>query len=101
VLIFLVVVIVGALLSNALSEMLSKAGLGGVNRSLGGVFGIIRGVVIITVLLMMFSRFEFARKFYRDSVSIPYLMVVVEKVEKWFGMTPDDKETVRDAVNSA
>lgn len=101
VLIFLLVVIIGGLLSNVLSELLSKAGLGGVNRSLGGLFGIIRGIVIITVLLMMFSRFEFARKFYQDSVSIPYIMVVVDKFEKWFGMTPDDKQTVRDAVNSA
>ena len=101
VLIFLVVVITGALLGNLLSNLLSKAGLGGVNRALGGLFGIVRGIVIISVVLMMLSPFDFPKRFYQDSVSIPYIMVVVEKVQKWSGMTPGDKETVRDAVISA
>ncbi|HTR00368.1 MAG TPA: CvpA family protein [Candidatus Acidoferrum sp.] len=101
VLIFIVVVFIGALISNLLSSLLSKAGLGAANRALGGVFGLVRGVVIITVIVMLTQRFGFTKDFYQQSYSVPYVTVLANKAEQWFGMKPDESEIVRDAIKSA
>ena len=100
-LIFIVVVFVGGLLSNLISMLLSKAGLGTANRALGGVFGVVRGFVIIIVIVMLTSRFSITQDFYKQSVSLPYVTIVADKVQEWFGMTPPENERVRDAVKSA
>lgn len=53
VILFLAVILLSSLCSIALSGVLKKIGLGGVNRLLGGVFGLIRGVVVVCVLVLL------------------------------------------------
>lgn len=50
--IFVIVVIVLSLISHLLAESVKKLGLGAVDRSLGVVFGLVRGVFLIGVLYM-------------------------------------------------
>lgn len=89
VLIFVVTVFIGGLLSNLFSKLMSRAGLGGVDRMLGALFGIIRGVVIVTVVVMMTSQLEFTREVYGQSILMPYIMVLAEFFQNLFGLTAD------------
>ncbi len=100
-LIFILVVFVGGLISSGISKLLNKAGLGAADRALGAVFGIIRGVVIVTVIVMMTSRFSFTEQYYSSSVTVPYVMGLSNYLQKVLGITPADNEKVRDAVISA
>lgn len=50
---FLAVLLIASLLSIALSGLLKEVGLGWLNRLLGGVFGLLRGLLIVTVLVLL------------------------------------------------
>ena len=51
--IFIVTLIVGAIFNFIVSQMVSKTGLGGTDKTLGMVFGLGRGVLIIVMLLLL------------------------------------------------
>ncbi|HEY0960945.1 MAG TPA: CvpA family protein [Pseudomonadales bacterium] len=89
VLIFVFTVFAGGLLSNLISRLMSRAGLGGVDRALGALFGIIRGLVIVTIVVMLTARFPATREPYSESVLMPYIMVLAGFFEDLFGMTAD------------
>ena len=101
VLIFVLVIFTGGLISNGISRLMSKAGLGAADRALGAVFGIIRGVVIVTVIVMLTARFNFIAQYYSQSVTVPYITIMSNYLQKVLGITPAENEKVRDAVNSA
>ena len=50
--IFFGVLVVGSILNHLLSTAVSSIGLGGIDHLLGGVFGILRGGLIITLLVL-------------------------------------------------
>lgn len=102
VLIFVVLVFVGGLISNGISKLLSEAGLGAADRTLGALFGIVRGVVIITVIVMLTSRFSFTQQFYSQSQSMPYVMTMANWLQDRLGISPDGiEETVKNAATNA
>jgi membrane protein required for colicin V production len=88
ILIFVFTVFAGGLISNLISKLMSKAGLGGVDRALGGLFGVIRGVVIVTVIVMLTGSLEMTRAIYGDSILTPYIMVLADFFLNLFGMEP-------------
>jgi membrane protein required for colicin V production len=49
---FLIILVTLTLLSNALSKMVKSSSLGGVDRSLGLLFGIIRGAIIVCLMYL-------------------------------------------------
>jgi len=100
ILIFILVVFVGGLISTGLSKLFNKAGLGGADRALGAVFGLIRGVVIVTVIVMLTARFGFTEQFYRNSIAVPYVMTLSNQLQKLLGIALEENEKVRDAVIS-
>lgn len=53
VILFLATLLVASLLAIALSEVFKKVGLGWLDRWLGAVFGLARGVVIVGVLVLL------------------------------------------------
>jgi membrane protein required for colicin V production len=55
--IFFVVVFVGGVIARIVRRVIKEAGLRWVDRFLGGVFGLVRGLVIVTVGVMAFTAF--------------------------------------------
>lgn len=53
VILFLAVLLMSSLLSIALAGLFKSAGLGWLNRLLGGVFGLLRGLLIVCILVML------------------------------------------------
>jgi membrane protein required for colicin V production len=65
---------VTALVSLLLSKIVQAAGLGGVDRMLGAIFGAARGLLIVLAAALLAGLTSAPRqKFWRDSVSAPFL----------------------------
>jgi len=54
-LLFIITLILGGLLSYLLSHVADKTGLTGTDRVLGMVFGIVRGILVIAVVMLLLS----------------------------------------------
>lgn len=87
VLIFIIMVFTGALVSNFISRATAAVGLGAVDRGLGAIFGIIRGVVLVTVVVMLTAQLDAVNGIYSASVLVPHLMVVAEYLRQFFDMS--------------
>ncbi len=88
VLLFVAVVFVGGLLGNLLSTLFSQAGLAAADRALGGLFGIVRGLVIVTLLVWLTSRFAFLQTSFSESIALPYFAVLADLLQGWFETLP-------------
>ena len=76
---FLTVLIFGAIFSYLLSFIITKSGLSGFDRLLGMVFGSIRGVLLIGVILLLISTTSFVEDdWWKKSVLIPHLQVLID-----------------------
>jgi membrane protein required for colicin V production len=89
VLIFIGVILVGSLLSSLLSKLFSAVGLAATDRALGGLFGIVRGVVIVTVIVMLTRQLPPAQQFYQESVVMPYIELCANYLQEWFDLALD------------
>ena len=91
VLIFVFTTFAGGLISNLVSKLMSQAGLGGVDRALGALFGIIRGVVIVTVIVMLGTlvteRVAVIGELFGESILVPYIMVLASFFQDLFGLS--------------
>jgi membrane protein required for colicin V production len=102
VLIFVLVVFVGGLISNGISHLLSKAGLGAADRALGAMFGLVRGVAIVTVVVMLTARLSFTQQVYSESQAMPYVMTMADWLQDRLGITPASlEESVEETVKNA
>ena len=77
-LIFIIVMMLGTLLNYLLSKILLFTGLKFVDRFLGGVFGIARGVVISFIGLFVSSFFFSQAQAWQQSKLIPYGQTMIE-----------------------
>ena len=53
VILFLLVLIAGAMINYLISQLVKKTGLGGTDRMLGVIFGIGRGIIIVGILVLL------------------------------------------------
>jgi membrane protein required for colicin V production len=75
VLILLAVLIVGGVLSTLLKSGLRVIGLGPTDRVLGGVFGVLRGVLIAMIMVLVIaSAMPVQDPWWRDSLLAPHLI---------------------------
>lgn len=98
--IFLIVVIVLSIISHFIAEGARSIGLGAVDRTLGVIFGIARGVLLLGLFYLPFHMFldqETKDNFFKDSRTHIYL----EETAKFFeSLLPEGtKETVEDAAD--
>lgn len=96
--IFIIVVFGGGLISNMMSKLFSAVGLGAADRALGGLFGVVRGLVIVAILVTVTIQFSFAQQYYDESVSMPYLMAVVDYFQDLLGLQPMPGPVVQASV---
>ncbi len=70
---FVATLLVGALVSALAKKLIKAAGVQWFDRFLGGVFGLIRGVVIDCILLMVLVAFAIKPEAVRHSAMAPYV----------------------------
>ncbi|MDX1455510.1 MAG: CvpA family protein [Gammaproteobacteria bacterium] len=87
VLLFGIVLLVGALVNHFAALAIEKTGLSGTDRAVGLVFGILRGLVIGVVLVMVGLLMNLSRDpWWQDALLIPYF----EPMANWlFGFFPE------------
>lgn len=71
--IFLAVLILGALVGLVARKLIKTAGVQWFDRFLGGVFGLVRGVLISAILLMAMMAFAIKPEAVRGSALAPYV----------------------------
>ena len=88
VLIFIFVLIISSILIKFISAFVHKIGLGASNIILGGLFGILRGVIIVYFLIFIIEKTSFGEDpTLQQSNSIVLIKLVVEKT---FPYLPQD-----------
>lgn len=76
---FLSVLIFGAIFGYFLSFVIAKSGMSGFDRLLGMIFGCVRGVLLIAVVLLLISTTSFVQDdWWQKSVLIPHLQLLVD-----------------------
>jgi membrane protein required for colicin V production len=71
----LAVLVLGALVSKLAQHLVKAAGLGLFNRFMGGVFGVVRGVLLGSILLLAMVAFMIKPEAVQQSTLAPYVMV--------------------------
>ncbi|MBU0743930.1 MAG: CvpA family protein [Gammaproteobacteria bacterium] len=78
-LIFLLVLILGALFNYLFSFIIIKSGLSGTDRLLGMVFGCTRGVLLVAVVLLLIASTSFVEEsWWQKSSLIPHFQVLLD-----------------------
>ena len=84
VVVFVLVAIAAALVGMALSKFLKAAGLSSVDRTLGGLFGLARGVVILLAFAIVAGLTSMPRQpFWKESVTAGMLERTVVQLRPW------------------
>ena len=78
VIIFIVIMMLGRILNNQLSELLISTRLKLADRVLGGMFGIARGALIVMLILFISNLFLSETEQWQQSTLIPYGMAMTE-----------------------
>ena len=96
ILVFAVILSIGGLLSWGISKLVRLSVLSGMDRLLGGLFGAVRGIILIAILIIggQFAGFDNDDR-WEESKLIPHLLVVADwiKVMAPVGLeiiTPDE-----------
>lgn len=83
---FIAVIFAGTLLGNMVSKLTQAAGLKGADRTLGGLFGILRGVVIVLVIILVCSQFDVSQSWLDGSMLVPYAVAAIDYLQGFFGI---------------
>lgn len=84
-----VVLLIGTVLGASLAgmvvgQLLESTGLKPADRGLGLVFGLMRGVLLVMVMVTLASLTKLPEEpFWRDAVSRPYVMQAMESIKPW------------------
>jgi membrane protein required for colicin V production len=82
--VFIAILAVCALLSRLLSKLVHGAGLGELDRSLGGVFGVARALLILLAFALVAGLTALPRQpVWRNSISGPLLAQAVLAIKPW------------------
>jgi membrane protein required for colicin V production len=85
---FLVTLIVGAIVNFIVSQLVSKTGLSGTDKALGVVFGAARGVLIVTMVVLLASLTPMPEaSWWQESSTIEFFQQLAEWIK---GVIPAD-----------
>ena len=103
IILFVATLIVVGICGSIIRSLIQKVGLSGTDRLLGMVFGVLRGILIVCVILAILQIgirlhiFSFVQDFYRDSIFIPELLRIVN----WFfAYGPATPEEIGEAISN-
>jgi len=84
-LLFVMVIMLGTLITHFMAKLLTITGLKFLDRLLGAVFGLARGTVIVLVILFILNVFVSETEWWQESTLIPYGMVMIEESQIFIG----------------
>jgi membrane protein required for colicin V production len=93
---FVLTIFVGTIASNMMQKLMRTIGLGTADRTLGAVFGLLRGLAILVLILLVTRQFEFTDSWYEGSYTVPYLMELVDYLQQYFA---DNSDAVNETMN--
>ncbi len=73
---FPLTLIVGALINHLLGELIRVTGLSSTDRLLGMVFGALRGILLMVVLVALGRQIFAADRWWQESVLVPHLVMM-------------------------
>jgi membrane protein required for colicin V production len=80
---FVATLVVGAIVNFIVSQLVSKTGLSGTDKALGVVFGAARGVLIVTMIVLLASLTPMPEaSWWQDSVTIDFFQQLAEWVKE-------------------
>ena len=85
-LLFIVVIFTGTLISNLISKLTEAAGLKGADRTLGALFGILRGIIIVLVIIFIGSQFDISQAWFDGSKLVPHALAMIDYLQGFFGL---------------
>jgi membrane protein required for colicin V production len=87
-LMFVLGVFLGGIVTNMVSKLTDVMGLGGADKALGMLFGLLRGVLLVMVAVVLTLRVDTFRDWYTNSTLVPYLMGLAEYLAQLVGLDP-------------
>ncbi|MFT5320260.1 MAG: membrane protein required for colicin V production [Pseudohongiellaceae bacterium] len=85
-LLFIVVIFTGTLISNLISKLTEAAGLKGADRTLGALFGVLRGMIIVLVIIFICSQFDISQAWFDGSKLVPHALAMIDYLQGFFGL---------------
>ncbi len=82
---FIIVMLLGTLINHFLNKVLAITGLKLLDRLLGALFGVTRGIVIVLVILFILRVFVSETEWWQQSTLIPYGMSMIEQSQGYLG----------------
>ena len=83
---FIGVIFAGSLISNLISKLTQAAGLKGVDRILGAIFGVLRGVIIVLIIVLIGSQLDISQDWFNGSRLVPYAVAMIDYLQGFFGI---------------
>lgn len=88
VLLFILSLVVGAIVNFFASQLVQKTGLTGIDRTIGGVFGFMRGILLVTIIVMLLGLTTLPKEPWWDQ---SFFMFRFEAVATWLkDLLPDE-----------
>jgi membrane protein required for colicin V production len=82
---FIVVIFTGTIVSNLISKLTEAAGLKGADRILGGMFGVLRGMIIVLVIVFIGTQFDLSQVWFESSILVPHSVAMIDYLQGFFG----------------
>jgi membrane protein required for colicin V production len=85
---FILSLIVGSMINFFASQFVQKVGLTGIDRTMGGVFGFLRGVLLVTIIVMLLGLTTLPKEKWWDE---SFFMFRFEAIATWLkDLLPSD-----------
>ncbi|HKL53483.1 MAG TPA: CvpA family protein [Wenzhouxiangellaceae bacterium] len=103
--VFVLVLVIGGLISFLVGKMVEKTGLSPTDRFFGGVFGLARGLVIVVLAVLLLRVTPFAQDpWWNDSRLLPTFEALAEEARVWLpesvrGLLDPENQSARSAVS--
>jgi len=85
------------MLSNLFSKLTEAAGLKGADRTLGALFGIFRGLIIVLVIIFIGTQFDISQRWFEGSKLVPLAVTMIDYLQGVFGFDGLPGQTVETA----